>query len=344
MMEHAHGPRRHYVVSLRYTDPQVEISCGDVRCATSSSRFSPLALLPLLRLARQLGDPIIHCYLFRSQVYGYLAKALDSRCRLILHEGGRIVQREHEPLWESVVYPLFLRAASRSTDMFIANSHHTLGRLEAGGYRGRLASRVVYNSILTEAPGFDPARRAIARSKLGLNSSSFVIGFAGRLVERKGWREFITSAESFREHRDLHWLIAGTGPEHEAAECIIAKRKLGQVRLLGFQSDMDSFYRALDLCVVPSHWEPHGLVQIEAQGRGVPVAVSKVPGMAETVNEGVDAVLFEPKNTADLVARVREVLNHSDLRDRLSVGSIANAQKFTIQHYHDQLESCYRLL
>jgi glycosyltransferase involved in cell wall biosynthesis len=344
MMEHAHGPRQHYVVSLRYTEPHVEINRGPVLCARSSSRFSPLSLLPLLRLARQLRDPIIHCYLFRSQVYGYLVKSLDSRCRLILHEGGRIVQREHEPAWERVAYRAFLRTARRSTDMFLANSHYTMSRLEAAGHRGRLQSRVVYNCILTETPGLDPARREAARAKLGLPPSAFAIGFAGRLVERKGWRDFVAAAEALRGRTDVHWLVAGTGPEQAALEHELKERKLTQVRLLGFQSDMDSFYRALDLCIVPSHWEPHGLVQIEAQGRGVAVLVSNVPGMAETVNEGVDALLFEPQNMAALVARVNEVLDSHDLRNRLSAGSIANAEKFTIQHFHEQLENCYRLL
>lgn len=150
MMEHSQGPRQHYVVSLRYIEPHVEINRGPVLCAPSTSRFSPLSLFPLLRLARQLGDPIIHCYLFRSQVYGFLVKSLDSRCRLILHEGGRIVQREHEPAWERVAYRVFLRTAGRSSDMFLANSRYTMSRLEAAGHRGRLPSRVVYNCILTE--------------------------------------------------------------------------------------------------------------------------------------------------------------------------------------------------
>jgi hypothetical protein len=41
---------------------------------------------------------------------------------------------------------------------------------------------------------------------------------------------------------------------------------------------------------------------------------------------------------------VNEVLASGALRDRLSTGSITNAGKFTIRHFHEQLESCYRLL
>lgn len=344
LMEHPNGAREHYVVSLRYTEPHIEINHGAVVCARSTSRFSPWPLVSLFRLVRRLDDPIIHCYLFRSQVFGFIVRSLYPRCRLIIHEGGRIVQREHEPAWERLAYRIFLRVARSTADLFLANSHNTLSRLEALGHRGRLPSRAVYNSILTDRPGLDQARRESARAKFGVAPNVFTIGFAGRLVERKGWRDFISCAEFFRERSDLRWLIAGTGPEQALLERMLKERKLSQVELLGFQSDMVSFYRALDACVVPSHWEPHGLVQIEAQGRGVPVLVTKVPGMAETVNDGVDALLFEPQNPSSLISALSELLKSEDLRRRLSEGSLANAQRFTIEHFHEQLENCYRLL
>jgi glycosyltransferase involved in cell wall biosynthesis len=271
-------------------------------------------------------------------------KWLHPRAQLILHEGGRIVRGEHEPAWERIIYPWFLRAACKSTDVFLANSRYTLGHLEAAGLRGRIPSRVVYNSILTEIPGNDDGRRRKARLQLGLPPGSFAIGFAGRLVERKGWRDFIACAEHFRERRDVHWLVAGSGAELPMAERMLAERNLPHVRLLGFQADMDSFYRALDLCVVPSHWEPHGLVQIEAQGRGVPVVATNVPGMAETLQDGQDALLFEPQNLPQLFACVDRMLASPALRAQLAAGALANARRFTIGQYEEQLESCYRLL
>jgi len=57
---------------------------------------------------------------------------------------------------------------------------------------------------------------------------------------------------------------------------------------------MKSFYSGLDCLVVPSLWEPQGLVEIEAQALGVPVIVSNVEALNEIIHDGENGLLLSP--------------------------------------------------
>jgi glycosyltransferase involved in cell wall biosynthesis len=345
MVEHAPGPRRHYVVSLRTTEPHLEIAGGEVFCAPGGSRFSPRPLLPLLHLARALRNPIIHCYLFRSQVFGFAVARLVPEAKVIFHEHGRIVGRENEPWWEDLAFRLFLRISHRRVDRFIANTRHTRNRLEAAGVTGRQPILVVHNRILRETSGMaSPTQRRAARAAFDLPADAFVFGYAGRITGTKGWREFVESARFYRNRTDLHWLIAGHGPDDAALREFIARENLSQVHCVGFQSAMAGFYQALDVCVVPSHWESHGLTQLEAQAHGLPVIITDVPGMNETVNRDIDALFFPPRSAPELIVQIERLLADPSLREKLSQAAWGNARNFTVDRYCAELESCYEAL
>ena len=252
--------------------------------------------------------------------------------------------REHEPWWEHVAYRAFLPFAAPWVDLFIANSKHTLARLQELVPVARRPGIVVYNSILERIGAPTLRERTEARAALSLPDNAFVFGFAGRIVERKGWRDFVECAKRFREETNVFWILAGDGSEERMLRAICAEESLINVRPLGFQKDMRSFYSSLDVCIIPSHWEPHGLVQLEAQSYGLPVIAADVPGMNETLIAGENALLFSPRDHRALFQRVKSVLREPALLASLSRGSISNAQNFTLKKYHDSLESCYECL
>jgi glycosyltransferase involved in cell wall biosynthesis len=180
-----------------------------------------------------------------------------------------------------------------------------------------------------------------ARIALSLPPKAFIFGFAGRLIERKGWRDFLECARHFSSDPNIIWLIAGDGPEQRLLYELCGESKYNMVRPIGFQQEMDSFYRSLDACIIPSHWEPHGLVQLEAQSYGLPIIATDVPGMNETLSAGTNALLFEARDIPALVAHCRALMEDPRLLSSLSDGSLANARNFTVQKYHDDLESSY---
>jgi len=97
-----------------------------------------------------------------------------------------------------------------------------------------------------------------------------------RLCLVKVLRTFLAAADLIA--RSCLWIQVsdrGDGPEREWVQEKIRTGVLsGSVSYLGHVREIASFYNDLDCLVVPSTWEPQGLVEIEAQTLGVPVIAS----------------------------------------------------------------------
>ena len=200
---------------------------------------------------------------------------------------------------------------------------------------------MVRNPVPVE-PAAEPEGRDAARRAMEVPEGAFVVGFASRLVERKGWRELLDALATLRGEMPIYYLVAGDGEEREQVRLRIAALGLeGCGRLLGRWDGMARFYSALDCLVMPSRWEPHGLAHLEAQGFGVPVVVASVPGMSATVNPGVDALDFRPRDAAHLAARIRELAGDPALRARLAQAGRTNAGRYSMQDFTRSLEEIH---
>jgi glycogen(starch) synthase len=136
--------------------------------------------------------------------------------------------------------------------------------------------------------------------------------FAGRLVHEKGLQELVKALPLLRDELPgVRLVVAGTG--HQLADQQDRATRYGVSDLIdwaGFLSatELAGLLAAADLVVVPSLYEPFGMVALEAQLAGTPVAVSDTGGLAELVEHGVTGLRFEPESPAAIAAAVREVV------------------------------------
>ncbi len=139
-----------------------------------------------------------------------------------------------------------------------------------------------------------------------------MLAFAGRLVHEKGLQELIKALPLLREELPgLRLVVAGTG--QQLADQQDRAARYGVADLIDWAGFLDAgrlaeLYAAADLVVVPSLYEPFGMVALEAQLAGVPVAVSDTGGLAELVEPGVTGLRFAPESPAAIAAAVREVV------------------------------------
>lgn len=126
----------------------------------------------------------------------------------------------------------------------------------------------------------------------------------GRHVPRKGFAWFIDQVMPLLPE-DVHYWIAGNGPEAENIQAAIAQRGLEhRVRLLGRISDaaLEALYRGSDLFVMPNvpvrdDLEGFGVVMLEASlGGGLPTIASNLEGIRDVIAEGVNGHLVESGN------------------------------------------------
>jgi glycogen(starch) synthase len=174
--------------------------------------------------------------------------------------------------------------------------------------------------------GIDPAELVPVDDLETLRSSFAAPGdrlvlLVGRLVHEKGFQFALEALPGLIARLgNVRFIVAGSGTaEHEL------RAQAGELGLdahgtfLGWIGDdvLHSLYRVADLTVVPSIYEPFGLVALEAMASGCPCLVADTGGLREVVpNEDV-GLRFRSRDPASLAAMAERLLTDSALRERL---------------------------
>jgi glycogen synthase len=143
----------------------------------------------------------------------------------------------------------------------------------------------------------------------------------GRLVYEKGFQLALEALPGLIERvGDVRFLVAGSGTaERELREQATALGLDPHGTFLGWIGDdvLHSLYRIADLTVVPSIYEPFGLVALEAMASGCPCLVADTGGLREVVpNEDV-GLRFRSRDPRSLASMAERLLTDEELRDRL---------------------------
>ncbi len=159
------------------------------------------------------------------------------------------------------------------------------------------------------------------RAKFATPDERLVL-LVGRLVYEKGFQLALDALPKVIEDVEgVRFLVAGSGT-HEAELKAQARRlRLDEHGVfLGWIGDdaLHSLYRIADLCVVPSIYEPFGLVALEAMASGCPCIVADTGGLREVVPEGERVGLrFNGGDAEHLGVMIERLLVDEALRDRL---------------------------
>jgi glycogen synthase len=155
----------------------------------------------------------------------------------------------------------------------------------------------------------------------------------GRLVYEKGFQLALDALPGVIEQvGNVRFLVAGSGT-HEA-ELKAQAENLGlsdHGTFLGWIGDdvLHSLYRIADLCVIPSIYEPFGLVALEAMASGCPCIVADTGGLREVVPVGERVGLrFNGGDAEHLGVMIERLLVDNDLRDRLVTEASEHVLRF----------------
>ena len=173
--------------------------------------------------------------------------------------------------------------------------------------------------------GIDPADLHVPdnlgelRRRYAADDQKLVL-LAGRLVYEKGFQVALDALPKvIGRLRDVRFLVAGTGTHEEEL-----KKQAKRLRLdrhgtfAGWLGDdaLHGLYRIADICVIPSLYEPFGLVALEAMASGCPCVAADTGGLREVVPRDV-GLRFRSRDAAALARTIERVLTDADLRDRL---------------------------
>jgi glycogen(starch) synthase len=143
----------------------------------------------------------------------------------------------------------------------------------------------------------------------------------GRLVYEKGFQVALEALPGLIERLgDVRFVVAGSGTHEEELRTLATALGLdGHGTFLGWIGDdvLHSLYRIADLTVVPSIYEPFGLVALEAMASGCPCLVADTGGLREVVPHENVGLRFRSRDPESLGAVAERLLSDVELRERL---------------------------
>jgi len=158
-----------------------------------------------------------------------------------------------------------------------------------------------------------------AKRRLGLDPAGLVIGNVGRLSPEKGLAGLVeATAQLLEEGQPVRLVLVGDGPERQELEALARRQGIAdRVHLVGHQPDPRPWYEAMDLFVSNSRREGLPNVLLEAMALGVPVAATRIAGVARLIEPERTGLLVEPDDQAGLTDAIRRMLTDAELRRRL---------------------------
>jgi UDP-glucose:(heptosyl)LPS alpha-1,3-glucosyltransferase len=212
--------------------------------------------------------------------------------------------------------------------------------------------RVIYPGVDVDRMSEREARgrRREIRAQLGIDDEALAMILVGSEFKRKGLRYVIEALGRLQQAGPLkdrlHLIVIGSGGgsgglgefQRLAVDCGVGR----WVHFIGLCRQVEHYYGAADLFVLPTLNEPFGMAVLEAMACGLPVIVSREAGVAESLEHGKTALLLDnPRNPEEIAAAV---IRLSDAGERTSLGQRAAAavRALTWDRMTGEVEGLYR--
>lgn len=218
-------------------------------------------------------------------------------------------------------------------DRIVAATEHE--RRLLGQVYGVPRDRVAVIPLGVDRERFRPREQLAARLALGIDPRAEVLLAVGRIEPLKGLDILIESLAQMPRRDRLQLLIVG-GDERAEREI---ERLRGVARAAGVESlvrfvgsvpheQIDAYYNAADVVVVPSFYESFGLVATEAMASGVPVVASRVGGLTSTVADGRSGYLIPWRCPGPFAEKIDLLLENRPLREALGAEAARSMERF----------------
>jgi len=276
----------------------------------------------------------IHSHLLNSDVLSALVKLLFNRKLVIISTKHGYSEKILEMLDNDPDFNRIRKLAKRDRYYYV---NRLVMKLTDHNYAVSNGISRLYQELgLTDKP-MPYIHHGISVSLEGGDKEKFRFGhkqliIVGRLEEFKGHKYLIQAMPAVVERfPGCRLLIIGHGSRKAALE--LQAESLGvkeNVMFLGFQHDPYSYVYASDIVIVPSLYEPFGLVYIEAFAMGKPVIAFNTPAGNEIIKDDHDGLLVEARDTTSLAEQIIRVLENEGLAEQLGERSRKSYEaKFT---------------
>ena len=305
-----------------------------------ATRFMNHIYKPVLGFLREHKYDVVHIHSSSISALAALSAAA--------HKAGapKVIVHSHATgSADSIEHRVFRSLASlpmrRSVDTYCACS----AAAAEWKFVPKFASRavIVKNGIDTDRFRFSDIARSELRSALGIPDTAFVIGHVGRLCELKNQAFLIHVAKTLADRgEDIRLLLVGGGEDEQ--KLIDLAREIGVSDMVIFAGDITNvqdYLCAMDAFAFPSEREGLGIVAVEAQCSGLPVAAST--GVPEDIRLTDDVVFLDVNYTDQAYGEWEDTLCAYRGRQRSDNSDAIRKAGYDIGSTVEQLKGVYGL-
>jgi glycosyltransferase involved in cell wall biosynthesis len=275
-----------------------------------------------MEVIRSRGVALVHLYGLRANLPG---RPLARRA------GTRAVVagiRSTDP-WRKWYHVMLDRWTARWVDCFISNSE--AGRQMAIARERFDPARVItIHSGIDAMPQADSFDVAALRRQFGLSPSAHpVVAVVANLGPEKRHCDLIEAAAFFVERfPEIVFLCAGRDEMNGANQRLAAKRGVGErFRWLGHVRNVGEVVAAADFVALPSSHEGLPVSILEAMAMGRTVVATRVGGVPEIVQDGVNGLLVPPREPKALAQAIERLAADGELRHRLEKAALETIRR-----------------
>lgn len=211
----------------------------------------------------------------------------------------------------------FLNFLRKSNAFYQVLSNRSISYLTSHGFRAEQIVRIP-NGIDTEK--FRPAERGPDPAKSERN-----IICVARLVDAKGidvllhaWGQLMHEPAEWHTYLKPRLRLVGDGPSRSQLEGIVTELGIrDSVEFLGERTNIIDLLQQSWGFVLPSRWEGMSNALLEAMACGLPCVATRVSGSEDVISDGINGLLVEPEQPAEMAQALRRIIEDTDLAQRL---------------------------
>lgn len=290
-------------------------------------KFSVNRFIQLVRFVRKNKISIIHAHGKGAGIYSRLIKLFIPSVKIIFTWHGFHIET-YNNLSKSI-YILIEKMFSKLTDLFINVSESERKACLDYKIYDEKKSVVIYNGIKDE---FTSADKTSLRKKLNLPEDKFIVLNISRFDKTKNVKAFVEIASLLQNETEIFFVLAGDGEEKTEILEMINQRRLQNILLPGFVNNPIEYIQAADIYLSTSLSEGLPYTLLESSMCGKPMVASDVRGNNEVVQNDVNGLLYDLKNTYRAVEHILKIKSDSQYYKKLS----DNARRIFLDKFAEQ--------
>jgi glycosyltransferase involved in cell wall biosynthesis len=239
---------------------------------------------------------------------------------VIIHTVHGFAFHDQEPIWRQSLFRNLERLASHWCDKIIFISQPLIDWALREKIFKKEKGVKIYSGI--ELDRFHPVSRDEKnriKKEWKIRQKDMVIGVVSKLWEGKGHAVLIEAFKELKkELKDIRLVIVGEGDLYDRLVNLVHRYELGDsVLFTGFQMDVSEIIATFDVAVLPSFFEGMGRVLLEAMAMEKPVVASRVGGIPDLVEDGVNGFLVHSGDVKGLAKTLKKTITDKKLARKM---------------------------